>query len=223
MSLQNQWALVWIATLAASGAIVWTGLNLPPVECLIRYGLPPAGAPTGRMAVFHRDGNLYLKRGFRFYELSPGYFLQRRYGVDPRCKAVKKRIMAVLLSSSVKGGNAGYDERAYVWRILRDPVWIHPLRPLTGLSSKVRDTAHNLAVGIPCLAVYHETGLEANPCSVVEQQYAETVCDLGEFTGVFEEAPVFRVPREGWSKVAPFVERTGDLVAVARMLASGGH
>jgi formylglycine-generating enzyme required for sulfatase activity len=54
--------------LVGIGVIGWTAIDLPPPKLVVRYGLPPAGGPTGRKVTIE---------GVTFIELAAGYF---RYG-----------------------------------------------------------------------------------------------------------------------------------------------
>ena len=57
--------LLLIALLALSGWGVWVILDWPPPVLLLKYGLPPAGGPTGKTKEIE---------GIKFIEISPGYY-----------------------------------------------------------------------------------------------------------------------------------------------------
>ncbi|MCU0725136.1 MAG: formylglycine-generating enzyme family protein [Planctomycetes bacterium] len=60
--------------LAGVGVIVWTALDLPPVQYVVAHGFPPAGGPTGREVEIE---------GVRFIEIGAGYFrMGSWFGLD---------------------------------------------------------------------------------------------------------------------------------------------
>ncbi len=56
---------VAVLGVVAVSAVSWMLLGLPPPRLVLKYGLPPAGGPTGRRLTVE---------GIEFIELGPGYF-----------------------------------------------------------------------------------------------------------------------------------------------------
>jgi hypothetical protein len=57
-------AAVVVLLLAGAVAVLWNVLDWPPPRLILKYGLPPAGGPTGRTKVI---------AGMEFVEVSAGY------------------------------------------------------------------------------------------------------------------------------------------------------
>jgi hypothetical protein len=99
--------------------VMWGLLDVPPLRLLWRYGLPPAGGPTGREVVLHVDG-----RRVRFVEMAPGY-----------CHVVRKvwtdegdflgRLFAPL-GLSLGDPPVRSDTYRDEWVEVEEPYWIAP-------------------------------------------------------------------------------------------------
>ena len=68
-------ALAVLLLLAAVTTLLWAALDWPPPRLILKYGLPPAGGPTGR--TWKND------LGMEFIQLSAGY---TRVGSHERCR-----------------------------------------------------------------------------------------------------------------------------------------
>ena len=50
------WILGIVLVVLAAGAVVWVGLDLPPVKLVAKYGFPPAGGPASREVEMETGG-----------------------------------------------------------------------------------------------------------------------------------------------------------------------
>jgi len=107
-------ALFLILTWAA-----WSVLDLPPVRLLVKYGLPPAGGPTGREVELEVNG-----RPVRFLEISPGYCHVVHHVWEDEGDLLG-RLSAPLglpLGRAPEPAESGMDE----WVEVEEPYWIAP-------------------------------------------------------------------------------------------------
>ena len=66
-------ALVVLLALAGVTVLLWAALDWPPPRLLMKYGLPPAGGPTGRTKTV---------AGLEFVEIEEGYCQVRRQVIE---------------------------------------------------------------------------------------------------------------------------------------------
>ncbi len=75
---------VALVLLAGATTLLWAALSWPPPRLILRYGLLPAGGPTGRTMTVH---------GVEFVELSAGYF---RMGSEEGVGAVRGDLLGLV-------------------------------------------------------------------------------------------------------------------------------
>ena len=107
-------ALVVLLALAGATVIVWKALDWPPPRLLLKYGLPPAGGPTGRTEVV---------AGIEFVEVAPGY----RYVDRHKAGCMKGDLVGrVFRGLGISLGDPGTHShwRCRYWTECPDTIWV---------------------------------------------------------------------------------------------------
>jgi len=100
--------------LAGIVTILWSVLDWPPPRLILKYGLPPAGGPTGRRWT--------ADCGIEFVEISPGYCKAYRPVVDERGTLLGRfgAILGVPIGQRPEFGGLHEDR----WIEVSDKYWI---------------------------------------------------------------------------------------------------
>lgn len=100
--------------LAGILVVTWEVCDWPPPRLILKYGLPPAGGPTGRKITVE---------GIEFIELSPGYY---RRGSHEGCTCTMPLLLRilVLLGCSEPSGARSSPECPPIWIEIQSPFYI---------------------------------------------------------------------------------------------------
>jgi len=124
---------VVLLLLAGFLTLVWRVCDRPPPGLILKYGLPPAGGPTGRRATLE---------GVEFVELAPRYF--RADVCAPRCRHgdLLGRLSAAF---GLRMGRRERHVRGCIqgWQEVTHPVWVSFAVQPWEVHIRINDDAHD--------------------------------------------------------------------------------
>jgi len=142
---------VFLLVLAGTLFVTWHACDWPPLRLILKYGLPPAGGPTGRRTMIE---------GIEFVELSPGVY---RRGCDSEAdvQGVFRRILSALGVGSSRNRTLLPHEPSS-WVEIEQHFWISSTEIPQGIYMRLTEKTsnHDGEWDLPTIGVTWDEALE---------------------------------------------------------------